>query len=822
MSTFQTEFGNGSKIIIPSIQRDYIQPLNDTIINGFVEVLVKAYANGETKDLNYLYGINDVAGNFIPIDGQQRLTTLWLLHLYVAARLGYRLNTTIEYQTRDISGDFCNALSDKLVSLNFELPKISDEIKDANWFIGCWEESVTVKSILICLDVIHRILEIEKVALNSLWANMNAGENSSVRFAFHNLTDLGKDIYVKMNSRGKALTQFENLKSWLDDKLKGLCKKYIDQHTFVVIFYNSWRVEMDNDWTDFFWRNRNKSASFPEEIDDSQLRLFYTMAYVIWAQKDYKSRGQMSLYKDMDFDEEKILSRMRNSIVDIPIYELNRLDIFNEEFFLFAKRAINGLIKLEPFLNDCIQANTEEEKFSKVYFWELPDIPLKFIYQLLLSEKDEKIAYPKMALAASLLYFASEGIDSSALLEWMRFSRNIVNNTRIDSENIHNVLSALKKWAKQLKIKGWNNFIKELQYHSGINQFQIDEEKSKADWLNQYPECANSLYRLENHRFFFGRIVFLLTFIKKQIVEDSSEKGNLFNSYAQMLFKLFDNDGPNRNLNGEDLRSGHRFHRAILALSEYHGYGVSSGSNWVLSNTKEDWRKYLEDFDYDDNGNPHNVGLIRLLSELKVHNENEYSVIIRKIIHAQKDKVLDWRHDLICYHDLWDYMESKNIRFDGNNKVFLIKGVALGKRNRRSELRSRALYSFLKKEIFKKENEQGAKLPLNGWSFDFWDWYGSDRKNSCLFFQKNLNDNVVAVDVYFDTTQDRENAYCIEIFDRKAQKEQNREISELSLHPFESFLNKHNFVWTDYFIEKRNLSRMETIDFLKEFIQDQP
>ena len=58
------------------------------------------------KDLNYLYGINDVEENFIPIDGQQRLTTLWLLHLYVAARLRMRLNTTIEYQTRDISGDF--------------------------------------------------------------------------------------------------------------------------------------------------------------------------------------------------------------------------------------------------------------------------------------------------------------------------------------------------------------------------------------------------------------------------------------------------------------------------------------------------------------------------------------------------------------------------------------------------------------------------------------------------------------------------------------------------------------------------------------------
>lgn len=816
MSTFHTEFGNGAKIIIPSIQRDYIQPLNESIINGFVEVLVQAYANCETKDLNYLYGINDADGNFIPIDGQQRLTTLWLLHLYVAARLGMRLNTTIEYQTRDISGDFCNVLSENLVSINFDTLRISDEIKDANWFIGCWEDSVTVKSILIGLDVIHDIIGNIKPELNVMWANMNAVEESSVRFAFHNPKDLGKDIYVKMNSRGKALTQFENLKAWLDDRLKTLCNSH-SSHSFPVKFYNDWRVNMDNDWTDFFWRNRNIHTAFPEEIDDSQLRLFYTIAYVVWAQKEPTDRRKISIAEG-EFDAENILSHMRDSMVEIPIYKLAQLNIFNEAVFLFTQRTINGLITLDSEVNGCIQANSEDEKCSKVFFWELPEKPLKFIYQLLLSEKDEKIAYPKMALAAALLFFASEGINRSKLLEWMRFSRNIVNNTRIDSENIHNVLSAFKKWAKQLKRKGWSIFIQDLQYHSGISKSQIDEEKAKFDWLNLYPECTDSLRRLENHRFFYGRISYLMSYIKGQHVEDSLEKGKLFNCYAQMLFKLFDNDGPNRNLNGDDLRSGHRFHRAVLALSEYHGYGVWSGANWVLSNSKEDWKTYLEDFECDNNGNPHNIGFTRLLSKLKDHRESKYSETIKNVIHTQKNLVSDWRHDLICYPDLWDYMDSKHIRFD-DNKIFLVKGVNLGRRSRRSELRSRGLYAFLKQEIFKEDNEPGAKIPLNGWTLNFWDWYESDRKNSCLFFQKNIHEKEIIIDVFFDTTQDIDNAYCIEIFDRKGQKEQNREISELSLQPFEIILKNNDFVWNDYYIEKRNLSREEIVDFLKEFIQ---
>jgi len=440
-------------------------------------------------------------------------------------------------------------------------------------------------------------------------------------------------------------------------------------------------------------------------------------------------------------------------------------------------------------------------------------------FRKITSEKDEKIAYPKMALAASLLYFASEDIDSEELLKWMRFSRNIVNNTRIDSENIHNVLSAFKKWAKQLKRKGWGKFIEELQYHSSISKSQIDEEKAKSDWLNHHPECAHYLHTLENHRFFLGRISFLITFIKGQKIDNPTEESSIFNGFAKLLFNLFDNDGPNRNLNGSDLRLGHRFHRAVLTLSEYHGYGVWHGANWVLSNSKEDWKQYLEDFNCDNDGNPHNIGFTRLISKLNGHEENEYSEIIKKIIYTNKESVSDWRHNLICYHDLWDYMDSKNIRFDGNNKVFLIKGVALGRRNRRSELRARGLYSFLKKEVFKNKDEQGVILPLNGWTLNFWDWYGSDRKNSCLFLQKNLNEKVIAIDVFFDTTQDINDAYCIEIFDRKGQKEQSREISELSLQQFENLLKKNDFVWNDYYVERRNLSRMETINFLKEFIQ---
>lgn len=43
MSTFYEEFSKEKLVVIPSIQREYVQPLNESIICGFVDALIKAY-----------------------------------------------------------------------------------------------------------------------------------------------------------------------------------------------------------------------------------------------------------------------------------------------------------------------------------------------------------------------------------------------------------------------------------------------------------------------------------------------------------------------------------------------------------------------------------------------------------------------------------------------------------------------------------------------------------------------------------------------------------------------------------------------------------
>ena len=67
-------------ILIPLLQRDYVQGSKESaVISPFLDALLE-----KDCDLNYIYGYEE-DGCFVPVDGQQRLITLWLLHLYLYA-----------------------------------------------------------------------------------------------------------------------------------------------------------------------------------------------------------------------------------------------------------------------------------------------------------------------------------------------------------------------------------------------------------------------------------------------------------------------------------------------------------------------------------------------------------------------------------------------------------------------------------------------------------------------------------------------------------------------------------------------------------------
>lgn len=68
------------------IQRDYAQGRKNEVKvrEGFVSALVDLI-NGKAGTLDFVYGALE-GHDFVPLDGQQRLTTLYLLHWLSAKR----------------------------------------------------------------------------------------------------------------------------------------------------------------------------------------------------------------------------------------------------------------------------------------------------------------------------------------------------------------------------------------------------------------------------------------------------------------------------------------------------------------------------------------------------------------------------------------------------------------------------------------------------------------------------------------------------------------------------------------------------------------
>ena len=207
------------KVEIPIIQRDYAQGRVTKEVNkirkNFIGHLVDNLLEGNPIELDFVYGmVRD--GLFIPLDGQQRLTTLFLLHWYIAYRENklesYKdILLKFTYETRASSHDFMSCLCKES---HPQVPSISDYIKaKAYWFDNDWLLDPSVSGMLIMIQTLEDHKELND-NLGCLFDRLISDE-LLISFYFLPLEEFGlsDDLYIRMNARGKILNEFENFKS---------------------------------------------------------------------------------------------------------------------------------------------------------------------------------------------------------------------------------------------------------------------------------------------------------------------------------------------------------------------------------------------------------------------------------------------------------------------------------------------------------------------------------------------------------------------------------------------------------------------------------
>ncbi len=252
------------KLCIPIIQRDYAHGRPDAKARSVRAVLIDDIINclegGSGIDFNFVYGISLGDDIFYPVDGQQRVTTLYLFHWYLAVRCGgevvkgFNQLKPFEYETRSSAAEFFRQLrkaaqdreagcENKAVAIlcDSSVSSLEAKLKDSVWYRHNWGNDPTVQSAITMLNDIHQKLRGKEQA--QLAVMYEALDKITFQLELERAEDaeaLAAKSYLRMNARGKPLNGFENLKAMLDgiDSRCNAGKGYDLSQKYDTVFIN--------------------------------------------------------------------------------------------------------------------------------------------------------------------------------------------------------------------------------------------------------------------------------------------------------------------------------------------------------------------------------------------------------------------------------------------------------------------------------------------------------------------------------------------------------------------------------------------------------
>lgn len=211
-----------TSVEIPMIQRDYAQGREDPgtadIRGNFLDALLDALTHAAPISLDFVYGRVTDRGVFHPLDGQQRLTTLFLLHWYLASLTGHLDASTpwakFSYSTRPSARRFCEQLAENPLPATDQPP--SEWITDQHWYQFGWRFDPTIASMLVMIDAIAEKINAQPgFDAARAWGRLTDPDSPAISFYLLPLGNMysDEDLYITMNSRGRPLTDFENFKA---------------------------------------------------------------------------------------------------------------------------------------------------------------------------------------------------------------------------------------------------------------------------------------------------------------------------------------------------------------------------------------------------------------------------------------------------------------------------------------------------------------------------------------------------------------------------------------------------------------------------------
>ncbi|EAI9160880.1 DUF262 domain-containing protein [Campylobacter jejuni] len=499
------------QIKIPIIQRDYAQGRIEASIirDKFLDNILVHLNNNKEMCLDFIYGSvkNDV---FLPLDGQQRLTTIFLLYWYSGKKEDKEIDflKKFTYETRASSREFCQKLIQEEFNTFEDSDKLSEKIKNSSWFLYFWDNDPTIKSMLAMIDDIHKKFNNEE-----FFDKLELLKFHFIKLENFNLDD---DLYIKMNARGKKLTDFEIFKAefekFLISNKKNLFKEYFIKN-------------IDGEWTDLFWRLGFKNKHYL--IDDAFMNFFYFISEMLHVKNKEKTTV-------IDFENmKKNISKLIENVY------------LNDENIDFFFKAIKYLENIANFNKENLSDNFEKNKLA--LFDKYPDLLIKVIN----NDKGNLINLQQKILLFIVIsnFVENEGnINVVNLLDKLRIVRNLTQRIRalkqgkidytatLSYEKLYYILNLSLVNAKEnIYTYLINNEVKLT--NTDISKDSLDQEVYKAKYIQNDNNLKCTIQQLEDYKYICGDLSFFL-FEDKELLKFASDNiTKIFTSKTHLIIR---------------------------------------------------------------------------------------------------------------------------------------------------------------------------------------------------------------------------------------------------------------------------------------------
>ena len=480
---------NYCPIVIPQVQRDYAYGRSDDKAVKVLGIILSAMHGAlvEEKDENavplamdFVYGSKDNTLGITPLDGQQRLTTLFLLHLYASIKEpnGKELRAPLirfRYETRQSANDFCRKLIQVFDFDNTSSTPFSVQIVNNPHYLPSYDNDPTISSMLVVLDKIRdRFNDID-----NLWGKLTQKRRIYFYFLPLDRFGLSDDLFIKMNSRGKPLTSYELYKSDFEE--------FLEHHYPEKKDYFS--KNLDTIWTDMLWEQTEEDVT---RVDDGFMSLFMNTTTLV-----YHLRTDANFTEEEFNNSEELYHALPFERKFVSLDEVNLVQGIFDTYYSLSRDGFSFWDKHYYFGDGILDDGTER---IAVFKWRIKE---SIFFQAI----KRKLTRAQLIVFYALYLGISEKIEDGILMSRLRHLQALVTNSEneLRGAKLHGMLLQTQEYIKNGVLPG-----------DFFNTYQIEEEKLKSDLPE---EEWKALWKYENHPVLQYSLMLFLKADRKDLLE---------------------------------------------------------------------------------------------------------------------------------------------------------------------------------------------------------------------------------------------------------------------------------------------------------------